>query len=138
MHERRLLHFRFCSTFCYPQPPPPRIKKPKKYVYNKGKMSPISLLSCLAFGMNDLAAGEYLPDSGGWVGANDENEAYGIASVQLENIMEDLQKTIDKGRADKLRSKLLALDKRNQIQGKLEMEKQLPLKIGENVSNWLN
>jgi hypothetical protein len=121
IHERRLYHHKFARTFIHPQPPPPRIRKKQKYSFKKVKAKTTDLMTCLALGMSEMAAGEYLPDDGGWVGANDEKDTYGIAMVEIQNVVDKVERAICDAKAAKTKSRLLTWDKRRQVTGKLSI-----------------
>ena len=115
--ERKLFHVHFSSTYAYPCPPPPR-RRVFKDVVNKKH---ISMLTALAHGMSDLAAGEYIPGMG-WVGANDARESYGESQEKLTEIWNKVMENRDSYIAARRRIRYLINAKRFQAQGEIDLE----------------
>jgi len=116
IHERKLLHANFVSSWIFPSPPPP-YRRNFDHQYEHTKIGPFELL---AYGMSNLAAGIYV-DSIGWVPPNDPREPYGETQKELEDIVLDLKERRAKYERERVRVRLLAQEKRNQQLGELEM-----------------
>jgi ankyrin repeat protein len=117
--DRGLYHHTFQFQWVYPQGPTPR---PMKKHRIKSKELPFDMLTCLAFGMSDLAAGDYVVP-GGWIGPNDEREPYGISHVKLEAIRDKAARKAQDDRNTKLRLRLLLREKKRLIEGRKRMRK---------------
>ena len=86
VHERRLLHSNFLSSWVFPCPPPP-YRRNTAHQYEHSKISPYELL---AHGMNDIAAGIYVAEIG-WVNPNDPREPFGETQKELKEILDELK-----------------------------------------------
>jgi hypothetical protein len=86
VHERRLLHANFLSSWVFPSPPPP-YRRNFAHQYEHSKLGPLQLV---AHGMSDLAAGIYV-EGIGWVPPNDPREPYGETQKELEDILMELK-----------------------------------------------
>ena len=116
IYDRRLFHVFFSNTWIFPSAPPP-FRRRLDMVYEHSKMS---IADVLTHGMNDLAAGAFVPTMG-WVGPNDHREPYGETQHEIAEILLDLQEKREKFWAARYRIRLLANEKRNQAQGEIEM-----------------
>jgi len=116
IYERRLLHVNFCNTWIYPAAPFPfRRNLTHQYEHEK-----IGFRDVCLHGMSDLSAGIYTPEVG-WVGPSDPREPYGEMQRVIDEILEDMQKKRDVYLAGRYRIRLLAMEKKNQREGEVEM-----------------
>lgn len=118
IHERRLIHSYFLNTWIYPSAPPP-ITRQRTHAYDHSK---IELDQVVAYGMNDLAAGTYLPEKG-WVGANDPEDPYGETQLKVSNILTLVKEKQEKFRANRERIRILHNEALNQRFGEQDMIK---------------
>jgi ankyrin repeat protein len=118
IYDRRLIHNYFLNTWIYPAGPPPLSRQVTR-AYDHSK---IELTQVVANGMNDLAAGTYLPESG-WVGANDPQDPYGETQVKIFEILAALKEKQDKFRGNRERIRILNNEAMNQRLGEQEMIK---------------
>lgn len=114
--ERRLLQPYFMNTWTYPSPPPTyRRRLERQYDHEK-----MSILEVLTHGMNDLAAGWYMPEFG-WVGANDPREPYGETYMEIHRIVQLLKERKYAFLQGRHRIRILANERRNQREGEKAM-----------------
>ena len=83
-------------------------------------MGKIGILEVLAYGMSDLAAGEYQPTQGGWAQAG-AADAYGEAFGEISRVVHLVNDATQAYRGARHRKRLLVNEAKNQEQGAIDM-----------------
>eukprot|EP01038_Epipyxis_sp_PR26KG_P005643 gene5643-7790_t len=118
IYERRLLHVYFMDTFIFPSPPPPFCRN-YDFQYNSNK---ILFKEIIAYGMNNLSAGSYIPEIG-WIPPNHPQETYGELQLEMKKMCENIQEKQSQFINNRARVRILANERKNQHYGSIEFIK---------------